>query len=281
MKLRLVPARQGALWVRQGFSIFSKQPLAFSGLFAAFLFSVFVLSLLPVVGSVLLLSLLPLATLGFMIGTHRALSGSMPLPRAFIEPLRSDRSRAAALLQLGLIYAAATFAIIWLSDAVDGGALDKLMATLSSGNATPETIGRQLGDPALELGLLLRFGLAAILSVPFWHAPALVHWDSQGVAQSLFSSSVACWRNKGAFAVFGLCWGAVILLFALLANVVAAMLGQPQLLALAAMPASLLFSTVFYASLFFTFADCFELPGDPRPGLPPPPAAGEPPSETP
>jgi hypothetical protein len=281
MKLRIVPAQQGALWVRQGFRVFAKQPLAFSGLFAAFLFAVFLLSLIPLIGSLLLLALLPLATLGFMLGTQKALAGGVPLPRSFVEPLRGGRSSAAALLQLGLIYAACTFAIIWLSDAVDGGALDKLMEALASGKATPETIGQQIADPALEMGLLLRFGLAALLSVPFWHAPALVHWDRQGVAQSLFSSTVACWRNKGAFAVFGVCWATVILLFALVANVLAAALAQPQLLALAAMPASLLFSTVFYASLFFTFADCFELPGDPRPALSPPHAADEPPSETP
>jgi hypothetical protein len=281
MKLRLVPAHQGALWVRQGFAAFFKQPLAFSGMFAAFLFAIFLLSLLPLIGSLLLLALLPLGTLGFMIGTQAALKGGVPVPRAFIEPLRGPRARTAAMLQLGLIYATATFAIIWLSDLVDGGALDQLMETLSGGNATPATIGTQLGDPRLEAGLLLRFGLAALLSVPFWHAPALVHWDAQSVAQSLFSSTVACWRNKAAFAVFGLCWGAVILAFALVANLVAALLGQPQLVALAAMPASLLFSTVFYASLFFTFADCFELPGDPRPALSPPPAADEPPSETP
>ena len=35
------------------------------------------------------------------------------------------------------------------------------------------------------------------------------------------------------------------------------MLGQLRLIGVLAMPASLLFSTVFYASLYFTFADCF------------------------
>ena len=35
---------------------------------------------------------------------------------------------------------------------------------------------------------------------------------------------------------------------------------------LAALPAALMFSTVFYISLYFTFADCFELErGDARP----------------
>ena len=34
--------------------------------------------------------------------------------------------------------------------------------------------------------------------------------------------------------------------------------GTPQMLAVAALPAGLMFSTAFYVSLYFTFADCFD-----------------------
>ena len=38
------------------------------------------------------------------------------------------------------------------------------------------------------------------LSLPFWHAPALVHWGGQGVgAERCSSARWRCWRNKGAF----------------------------------------------------------------------------------
>ena len=37
-------------------------------------------------------------------------------------------------------------------------------------------------------------------------------------------------------------------------------LGLRQLASLAAVPAGLMFSTVFYVSLYFTFADCFVTP---------------------
>ena len=103
----------------------------------------------------------------------------------------------------------------------------------------------------------MRFGLASLLSLPFWHAPALVHWGGQGVGKALFFSTMACWRNIGAFTVYGLAWAGAILVFGALANVLAALTQQAQLIALAAVPAGLLFSTVFYASLYFTFNDCF------------------------
>ena len=58
-----------------------------------------------------------------------------------------------------------------------------------------------------------RFGLAACLSVPFWHAPALVYWQGQGVGQALFSSTLAVWRCKGAFLMYSLAWVGVIAIF--------------------------------------------------------------------
>ena len=258
MRLQLVPPREGALWVRQGFAIFARQPMGFAGLFAAFLFAVFVLALLPVLGPLLLLALLPLGSLGFMIATRQALDGRFPLPRAFLEPLRAGRARLTEIIKLGLIYAAATWAILWFSDLIDGGALDALMETQASGQSSPDAVAARLSDPRLEVGVLLRFGLLGLLSVPFWHAPALVHWGGQSAGKALFFSTVACWRNKGAFVVYCLAWLGVFLLFALLANLVFGVVGRPQLVAFVAMPASLIFSTVFYASLYFTFAACFE-----------------------
>ncbi|MBX3606283.1 MAG: hypothetical protein KF788_13465 [Piscinibacter sp.] len=273
MKLLSVDASDGAAWVRRGFQVFFRQPLAFSGVFAAFLFVVFGLTLVPLLGPLLLLALLPLGSLGFMIATRDSLQGRQPSPRAFVDPLRHGRAATIAMVRLGLIYAACSLGIIWLSDAVDGGALEVLMETLSNGKSSTDDVRRALSDPKLEAGVLLRFGLAAALSVPYWHAPALVHWAGQGVAQALFSSTVACWRNKGAFVVFALVWFAIVLGFALLANLVGALLGTPQFVALAAVPATLLLSTVFYASIWFSFAACFEL-SDPAPA--PEPATEDP-----
>jgi hypothetical protein len=257
MRLQLVTPRHGALWVRRGFAIFIKQPVGFAGLFATFLFAVFILTLLPVVGPLLLLALLPLGSLGFMIATRQALEGRFPMPRAFVAPLRAGRPQLLAIIKLGLVYAMATWGILTVSDWIDGGALDALMEAQASGSSSPEVIAAKLADPRLEIGVLLRFALLGLLSVPFWHAPALVHWDGQSAGKALFFSTVACWRNKGAFIVYSLAWLGVFVVFALVANLLFAVIGRAQLVPFVAMPASLLFSTVFYASLYFTFADCF------------------------
>ena len=258
MRLKSVPARQGSLWVRQGFRAFFKRPMAFAGLFAAFMFVVFVLALVPFVGTLVLLTLLPLVSLGFMIATRTVVGGGLPTPLAFIEPLRTDAPRLRSMIWLGVIYAATTFAVMWLSELADGGAFEALMDALPAAQTAPDTVAAKLAAPGLLWGLLLRFGLAGLLSVPFWHAPALVHWDGQRCAQALFSSTLACWRNRGAFLVYSMTWFSLIIGVGIVASLLFAAIGSPQLFAVAGAPISLFITTVFYTSLYFTFADCFE-----------------------
>jgi hypothetical protein len=263
MKLQLAAPARGAVWVRQGFAVFFKQPLAFSAVFAGFMFVLFVLAWLPFIGTFLLLAGLPLATLCFMVATRTAAKGRVPLPTAFTEPLRSGKARLLALAQLGVSYAVATIVIMAVSDFADAGKLDALLRLFGDSKAAPEKIPALMRDPQLQFGLALRLALAAALSLPYWHAPALIHWGGLGASKALFFSTVACWRNKGAFTVYGLTWTGVIVGMTLVANLLLLAVGQARLLGLLAMPASLLFSTVFYASLYFTFADCFVQDDDP------------------
>ena len=270
MKIQTVPARRGALWVRQGFQIFFKRPLAFAALFATFMFGVLVLALLPFVGALLVLALLPLVSLAFMLATRAAMAGATPTARVFVEPLRGPTARRNAMIQLGVIYAVATFAVLWLSDVVDGGAFEALMDAMPGAKSSPDAVAAKLAAPGLGLGLLLRFGIAGLLAVPFWHAPALVHFEGQGCAQALFSSTLACWRNRGAFVVYMLVWAGLAMAFGIVASVLVALLGAPpELITVLLPPAVLMFSVVFYVSLYLMYADCFAAAAPPiRPSSP-------------
>lgn len=259
MKLKTVGARQGASWVREGFRVYFGRPFVFSGLFAAFLFGAFMLLLVPYAGGLLLMMALPLLTLGFMLATRHVQEGGTPTPKLFVAPLAGDRVRRRRLLGLGLAYAIATIVLMLLADWIDSGKFDALQAALVDRDTSREAVGALLADPQLQAGMLLRLAFATALSIPFWHAPALVHWGGQGVGQSLFSSTLACWRARGALLVYGMAWALVIGLFVIIINLVFALVGGPQLIGIAALPAALIFSTAFYASLYFTFADSFEL----------------------
>ena len=88
-----------------------------------------------------------------------------------------------------------------------------------------------------------------------------MHFGGQGVAQALFSSSVALWRNRGAFALSALVLAGAVLATALLLAPIMGLLG-PQIGTLASVLVSIVLSTVFYSSLYFSFVDCF-LSGSP------------------
>lgn len=265
LRLKTVPARRGWIWVRQGFRVFFAHPLAFTALFAAFLFAAMLLLALPVVGWMLLLMSVPLLTLVFMMATANVLAGKVPTPLLYVAPLKGgDARRKRLLLQLGIAYALGTLFIATFADWADGGAMRALEDSLRIGN--PDEVQIVLGQSDLRFGLLLRVALAALLSVPFWHAPALVWWGGQGFAQALFSSSVACWRTRNALVLYGLGWSLLITLFGLLASVVFGLLGSREMIGVAALPAGLMFSTAFYASLYFIFVDTFETQPPAEPG---------------
>jgi hypothetical protein len=169
--------------------------------------------------------------------------------------LRQGRARAIAMLQLGLVYAFATWIVVTVAGWLDGGAFEEAMQIATRSSGDPAAVAEKIG--ALQGSLLLHTALLTLVSIPFWHAPALVHWGGQGVAQSLFSSTIAIWRNKGAFTVYGLAWLGVLIAFGVVMTLVFSLLGMPMMGAMALLPASLIFWTAFYASLWFTFADCF------------------------
>ncbi|HEY6088033.1 MAG TPA: BPSS1780 family membrane protein [Burkholderiaceae bacterium] len=265
MTLRILDAkpRDGAAWVSRAFALFLKKPLAFTALFGLFLFAALVLLLLPYAGAVLLLMALPLLGLGFMIAARSALGDGPVHVGQLLEPLRGGSAIAVArrkpLLLLCGLYAAATALVMLVSDVVDGGSFERLQLLLASARdaAKQQELDALLDDDSLLAGLSLRLGGTALLSIPFWHAPALVWWQGQGVAQSLFSSTLACWRNRVAFLVYGLAWVLTIVVFGVLAGSLFALIGAPQLVTLAAVPAGLMFSTAFYVSLVFTYQGCF------------------------
>ena len=113
MKLNIVPARAGLQWVKLGLLTFSKQPLALAGLFFMYMTAATLLSLLPVVGLVLALAIVPAATLGLMAATQEALKGRFPMPTVLISAFRAGRQRLRAMVVLGLLSVASVIFTRW------------------------------------------------------------------------------------------------------------------------------------------------------------------------
>lgn len=262
LRLHPVKALQGWIWLRQGLLLWTRRPLAFVGLFVFFLFSVLLLMVVvPVLGGPLGMALLPMLSLGFMIASRSALNGGPVHVGQLIEGLRNpDKRQRKAQFLICALYAVGTLIVITLADWVDGGLFEALQREMAQSGGTEQAspaLQAILDDPRLVQGMLVRIGLAGLLSVPFWHAPALVHWGSHGALQALFSSTLALWRCRGAFAVYMLGWLALMLVVGMVLTLLASLTGARQLLGVMTLPIGLVFSAAFYVSLWFSFADTF------------------------
>jgi hypothetical protein len=256
LSLRTVPAAQGARWMRDGFRLFGKKPLAFSAMLVVFWVAALVVSAFLPFGDVLVLVCVPLLGLGFMIASESALNNGPVHPGQFITPLRGDPGRLRSLLILCVVFGACTALVWWIAGVVDGGTFNELNRLIAKDAAKAE-IDAVMQNERFQQGLLVRLILLVLLSIPFWHAPALIHWGGQSPAQALFSSTLAMWRNRMACVVYVMSWFAIMLVFGTVTAVALGLLGMRQVAVLMSVPAGLFFTTVFYVSLLFTFNDTF------------------------
>jgi MFS family permease len=244
VKLNIVPARTGILWVKLGVRTFLKQPLALTGLFFMYMAAVLVISQIPLLGIVLGAMLVPAATLGLMAATAEAESGRFPMPTVLISAFRAGRQRARAMLVLGAMYMA-------------GSLVATLLGSLIAGQPVAEA-----HEPQVDARTLIILLLHSPLVVLFWHAPALVHWHGVTPVKSLFFSAVACLRNAGAMLMYGFAWVALFLAVGFVFSTIGLMVGGATAAKSIMMPTVLLLVAMFTTSLYFTFRDSFRADGD-------------------
>jgi hypothetical protein len=276
LQLKTVAMRHGPRWVGDGFRAFSRRPLALGLLFLVFLAaSTLVAAVLPFVGALLQLMALPLLSLGYMVATQSALLNGPVHPGQFFEPLRADATRRRALLVLCVSYGLLAFALLALCSWVSNDALTRLQQMMAAGDPSRAQIDALLNEPGVTTAAWLLAVGGTLLSVPYWFAPALVHWSGQGVGQALFSSTLALWRNRGAFTTFIATWVGLVALVSVALSLVLALLGAAKLAGFLLLPLALFFSTVFYVSQLFAFNDNFggAAPAAEEPLPPAPPSA--------
>ena len=253
MKLNLVPASTGFQWVKAGIRTFFRQPLALGGLFFMFMGAVSILAIIPVLGNLLALVLLPAATLGLMAAARLAADGVFPMPRVLGTAFAAGKQRMASMLKLGVFYAASFIVMLAFTALADGGQFARVY--LGQTDLTQEMASSPAFQNALWVALVFYVPLAAA----FWHAPALVHWHGISPVKSLFFSVMACWKNKGALLVFGMGWVGMFVLGGILTSVVVSLAGGGALARGLVMPAVMLMASMFFSSLYFTSQDSFVL----------------------
>jgi hypothetical protein len=197
VEVRIVPPRQGWLWVLQGFKLLRAHPALWLLNLLFYWLCLVVVSNLPYIGAVLASVLIPGFSAGFMLACRFTQLGRPPQPAHLIAPFRANPR---PQLLLGVAYVIALVLVLGLSALLDGGVLFRLM--LIGGRVTEETV-RSSG---LQWAGLAAMALFAPVLLAFWFAPALCLWHAMTPGKALFFSFFAGLRNTRAFLVYGLGW---------------------------------------------------------------------------
>jgi hypothetical protein len=263
MQLIEVPAKTGYVWFRQGIWLFRKNPLAFLTLFFAYLLAMTLISLIPVIGGVLPLVLIPGIAVGFMAACRDTIAGKPVFPTILVDGFRSYGSTVARrLLLLGCLYIVAMALVLAGSALADGGVLLRLMV---NGEAMQQ---ETLATSNLPLAILTALAFYVPVAMLFWFSPILAAWHDVPPVKAMFFSIISCWRNRGAFVVYGALWFAVAITVSLGLSTLLQALGAGDLALIVLMPASIIVTTMLYCSFYATYRGCFGVQGPEQPAPP-------------
>jgi hypothetical protein len=115
-----------------------------------------------------------------------------------------------------------------------------------------------VGNADVQSAMLWQFMLTIPVSLIFWHTPALTYWAKLPLGKALFFSTIASWRNLGAFILFGAGWLGVAVALILFNTLLGSLLGAPMLMNVLVTVGAMWMASAFYASLYFSVVDCFE-----------------------
>lgn len=221
---------EATLWLSGGWKLFMKAPAIWIAIGVVFAVIHVLLGLVPVLGSVAHMLLLPALAAGLLEASRIAESGA-PLP--FETLFAGFRNRTGNLVMIGLLTLGALFVIGVIAFAivlVGGGAgtFSALKHIADAGvDAAATTSGASIG---LALGSLLLASLVTLalmlpLTMALWFAPALVFFDGMAPLAAMKSSFAACLHNWLALTVYGIL--AFVLMFIAAISVVGLLLIVP------------------------------------------------------
>jgi hypothetical protein len=249
VQARIVAAARGVRWLGEGWQLFRVAPLAWLALACVYLLGTNILALVPVVGFVAALMLVPALTVGMMSAARAASHGVQPSLRMLGEGFRGE---ARAQLVLGAVYLVCSMLVFGGTALADPEG--KLRAVLA---------GRAPEGELPPADLLLPIAVFALSYAPvllmFWFAPPLAAWHSTGALKALFFSFVACLMNWRAFLSYAATVVVMMMAVPLAALLALRAFGAELGVAVASLvfPLLLMMLPTLFASFYVSYRDVF------------------------
>lgn len=247
-----LPASAGWAWVKQGFALFRKQPAELSTLFISYMFLMLALNLVPFIGAVLPLILVPVFAMAFMQACVHVEQGRRVYPNLLLTGFRSPAFR--SLVLLGVLYLLAAVLAVGASSLVDGGVFWKVM------NGKLMLDSPEVRDSALPLGMLFSALVYIPAAMAFWYAAPLIAWKDMTLTKAVFYSFFTVKNAGKAFLLYGLAWFALGILLPTIASTILALVAGKTLAVFVLMPLSIVLTVVMYCSFYPTYTEFFGRP---------------------
>ena len=251
--MKKLSANVGWLWVKEGFAIFRKQPAEMLTLFFFYLFLMLTIGVIPILGQILPLVLVPVFSMTFMHACDQIEQKKRVYPSLILAGFRSPALR--SLLSLGVLYFVAAIIAVAGSVIVDDGAFWKMMTGQIQLNA------KNVRETNMTSGMLFSALLYTPAAMGFWYAAPLIAWQKMSLGKSIFYSFFTVRKLTKAFLVYGLAWAVIgILLPAVISTLVAIVIGKSILSILILLPLSMVLTLVMYCSFYSTYISIFGKP---------------------
>lgn len=241
-----LPASTGFLWVKQGFALFRRQPAAMSTLFLGYMFLMLLVGVVPVLGQVLPVVLVPVFSMAFMQGCADIEQGKRIVPAVLLTGFR--KPAVAPLFTLGLLYLLVAALALGASALADGGKFFQLL----TGQAEPSAVLTK--DSDMGSALLLAVAIYIPGAMAFCFAAPLIAWQGMGLWKAIFFSFFAVLRSLKAFIVFMLCW---FLISVLVSEVIIVLLGRSEGAMVVMLPLSVILTVMLHCSFYASYRQIF------------------------
>jgi hypothetical protein len=245
-QFRSVASANGITWLKQALQLFKQSPRTW---FLSCLAIALVMGLLPFTQI-----LMPVISAGLMFGSQRIQQGKS---FEFGHIFKGFSSQFNPLLLAGFIYVASALICYYLAVEISSylgyPPITLTPEMLNSGTIDMQTI--QAYSIAAMLITLIMLGLMLPVFMAFWFAPALIFLQQQSTLDSLKQSFLACRANIKAFTIYGL-YG-LLIIFALSLALLLVWSLSKGLSLLLMLFSSIVFMSVFYASMYTSYRDIF------------------------
>lgn len=245
----------GWYWVHEGFRIFRRQPMSMFTWALSIGMLVLVASMMVPIGPVLFITLMPAVTV-MTLNACRDIENNKTVQPLRLWQLLGQPDMARQLLGMGAIYVVAVMLagfVAFLPFLGRIAAVTQEMADMPDATASMAALMAAVQAPLMIFGVLY-----LIIAALFWHAPVLVAWHRLSLRKALFFSGVACWRNKGAFFLYGLVWGALVLGLEILAALLQGVGLPAGLVGFIQIPFSFILAAGLYCSFYPTYTTVFQ-----------------------